>query len=105
MSNVQDSWRSARFDGTYADAKHQSNQFGTYKTNVKRQWVAEKTELDTLLSNIQTKLKTYNLLPYQPPPHLTLQVKEFPVCGGSVRALQGERTNRWEFVLHCIPGT
>lgn len=73
MSNIQSVWASARFDETYTDAKRQSNQFVSYKATEKRQWVAEKRELDALLGNIQIKLKTYNLAPYQPPAHLTLQ--------------------------------
>jgi len=73
IKSIQDEWTNTRFDGTYADAKRQSNQFVQYKTTQKRQWVAEKRELDALLGNIQIKLKTYNLAPYSPPQHLTLQ--------------------------------
>ncbi|KAI8050365.1 calponin homology domain-containing protein [Syncephalis plumigaleata] len=66
-------WRNIQFDGTYANAKQHSADFINYKTTNKRTWVAEKHDIDTLLGNIQTKLKTYNLKPYVPPAGLTLQ--------------------------------
>jgi len=66
-------WDTARFDGSYTDAKNQSHEFTHYKNTQKRQWVAEKRDLDALLSNVQTKLKTYNLRSYSPPTGLTLK--------------------------------
>ncbi|CAI2169201.1 8863_t:CDS:10 [Funneliformis geosporum] len=65
-------WANSRFDGSYTDAKRQSAEFNRYKNSEKREWVAEKSDLDTLLGNIQTKLKTYVLQPYHPPAGLTL---------------------------------
>ena len=70
------SWQSARFDGTYVDAKDQSRQFNVYKQKQKREWVAEKSDLAGLLGNIKTKLSTYRLRPYQPPPDLSLEALE-----------------------------
>ena len=70
------SWQSAHCDGSYADAKNQSRQFNVYKQKQKREWVAEKSELAGLLGNIKTKLSTYRLRPYQPPPELTLEALE-----------------------------
>ncbi|CAG8518171.1 11207_t:CDS:10 [Ambispora leptoticha] len=75
MQNVRDKkaiWSNARFDGTYADAKRQYAEFIKYKSSEKRSWVAAKRDLDALLGNVQTKLKTYGLQPYQPPAGLTL---------------------------------
>lgn len=37
-----------------------------YKRTTKRDWVREKGELDALLANIQTKLRTYELRPWYP---------------------------------------
>ena len=54
------------------DAKRQSEQFNNYKRGEKRRYVAEKTELESLLGNIQTKVKTYGLHCYTPPPGLHL---------------------------------
>jgi hypothetical protein len=51
-----------------SDARNQLKDFDKYKGTVKRVWIAERHELDTLLGNIQTKLKTYNLRNYIPPP-------------------------------------
>lgn len=68
------SWMTANFDGTYADAKAQAGQFSAYKRGNKRKWVAEKSELATLLGNIKTKLGTYRLRPYDPPAELRLEV-------------------------------
>ncbi|TDZ68259.1 Alpha-actinin-like protein 1 [Colletotrichum trifolii] len=69
-------WQIATFQGTYADAKAQANQFAAYKRGRKRDWVAEKSELATLLGNIKTKLGTYRLRPYDPPPELSLDTME-----------------------------
>lgn len=65
-------WEVAEFDGTYADAKWQSKEFTSYKQDRKRKWVAEKSDLAGLLGNIKTKLGTYRLRPYDPPPELSL---------------------------------
>ncbi|KAJ0295573.1 hypothetical protein COL5a_009382 [Colletotrichum fioriniae] len=69
-------WQQATFEGTYADAKAQANEFAAYKRGKKRDWVAEKSELATLLGNIKTKLGTYRLRPYDPPPELSLETME-----------------------------
>ncbi|KAJ4392184.1 alpha-actinin [Gnomoniopsis smithogilvyi] len=67
-----ESWQTAKFEGTYADAKAQAMEFSAYKRGEKRRWVAEKSELATLLGNIKTKLGTYRLKPYEPPVELSL---------------------------------
>ncbi|CAJ0837174.1 10171_t:CDS:10, partial [Entrophospora sp. SA101] len=75
MKSVKDkinTWANPHFDGSYSDAKSQSTTFNQYKYTEKRSWVAEKSELDTLLGNIQTKLNTYQLQPYKAPDGLTL---------------------------------
>jgi len=72
IAQLQSVWSSSSFDGSYNDAKRQSSEFDSYKSTTKRTWVAEKRNLDALLGNIQTKLKTYNLSIYQPPAGLTL---------------------------------
>ena len=69
-------WEEAVFQGTYADAKSQLNEFTEYKKNQKRKWVAEKSDLAALLGNIKTKMSTYRLRPYEPPPNLRLDVLE-----------------------------
>ncbi|ERS97813.1 hypothetical protein HMPREF1624_05984 [Sporothrix schenckii ATCC 58251] len=69
-------WRDATFAGTYADAKAQAAAFASYKRGRKREWVAEKSELATLLGNIKTKLGTYRLRPYEPPADLRLEVMD-----------------------------
>jgi len=43
---------------------------------MKREWVAEKSDLAALLGNIKTKMSTYRLRPYNPPPELGLNVLE-----------------------------
>ena len=65
-------WKAATFDGTYVDAKQQSEDFNDYKRGEKRRYVAEKTDLESLLGNIQTKVKTYGLRAYTPPRGLQL---------------------------------
>jgi Ca2+-binding EF-hand superfamily protein len=67
-------WRESTFEGTYADAKAQAAAFATYKKSQKRTWGAEKSDLVALLGNIKTKLSTYHLRAYEPPPELRLEV-------------------------------
>lgn len=69
-------WQDARFEGSYADAKKQAAEFAAYKRGKKRDWVAEKSDLATLLGNIKTKLGTYRLRPYEPPADLRLEVMD-----------------------------
>ncbi|KAH6627733.1 calponin homology domain-containing protein [Chaetomium tenue] len=69
-----ESWQLAKFEGTYTDAKAQAADFAAYKRGLKREWVAEKSELATLLGNIKTKLGTYRLRPYDPPAELRLEM-------------------------------
>jgi hypothetical protein len=72
MEKVRGEWIAATFDGTYTDAKHQSESFNNYKRHEKRRYVSEKTDLESLLGNIQTKVKTYGLRAYTPPKGLLL---------------------------------
>ena len=69
-------WQQSQFEGTYADAKAQANEFAGYKRGQKRDWVAEKSDLATLLGNIKTKLGTYHLRPYDPPADVRQDVLE-----------------------------
>lgn len=48
-----------------------------YKKTLKRQWVGQKADLTGLLGNIATKLKTYEMRPYVPPPELGLSVRSY----------------------------
>ncbi|KZT28329.1 actinin-like protein [Neolentinus lepideus HHB14362 ss-1] len=72
LAEIQEKWDSAQFTGTYSNAKENSAQFTTYKQTTKRQWVTEKQDIATLFTNVQTKLKTYGLREYVPPPGFTL---------------------------------
>ncbi|KAI4596353.1 hypothetical protein KJ359_005482 [Pestalotiopsis sp. 9143b] len=69
-------WQESTFEGTYADAKKQAGEFGSFKRGKKREWVAEKSELATLLGNIKTKMATYRLRAYEPPPELSLETMD-----------------------------
>ncbi|TRX91382.1 hypothetical protein FHL15_007804 [Xylaria flabelliformis] len=69
-------WQQATFEGTYIDAKQQASEFASHKKGKKRDWVAEKSDLATLLGNIKTKLGTYRLRAYEPPPELSLETME-----------------------------
>jgi hypothetical protein len=71
---MQARWSASRFTGTYADAKEQSSLFTTYKQTTKRAWVTERQDVATLFGNVQTKLRTYGLREYLPPPGLALSV-------------------------------
>ena len=73
ISEKQLIWETATFQGTYTDAKDQLQVFTKYKTRQKREWVGEKSELASLLGNIKTKMCTYRLRSYTPPPELGLE--------------------------------
>lgn len=73
MAECRSSWASAKSDGTYIDAKRQATELSRYKGDKKRKWITEKTELVGLLGNIKTKMGTYRLQPYDPPPELGLE--------------------------------
>jgi len=60
-------WETAPLGNDYKEAKEQFSAFENYKHTSKRKWMAEKREIENLLGNIQIKLKTYNLIPYNPP--------------------------------------
>lgn len=70
LEEVQAGWAVIKFEGTYSDAMNHSVRFSTYKQTIKRNWVTEKQDLTTLFSNVQTKLRTYGLREYLPPPGL-----------------------------------
>ena len=70
---IQEEWESTELSDSYFDAKEKSAAFDLYKSTEKRAWVAEKKSIDSLLGNIQTKAKTYNLKAYYPPEGLTLK--------------------------------
>ncbi|KAI8907227.1 calponin homology domain-containing protein [Gorgonomyces haynaldii] len=72
IASITSEWSNAQLSGL-ADARRQLKDFENYKATSKRSWVSERRELDTLLSNIQTKLKTYNLRPYTPPEGLATE--------------------------------
>ena len=72
LSDIQSQWAAQQFTGTYADAKEQSAEFTSYKQTLKRTWVTERQDLATLFGNVQTKLRTYGLREYIPPPGLAL---------------------------------
>lgn len=73
LDNQTRQWQTATFDGSYSDAKKQATEFAAYKRSQKRLWVADKTDLVTLLGNVKTKLNTYRLKPYAPPTGLGLE--------------------------------
>ncbi|KAF8628666.1 hypothetical protein AX15_003796 [Amanita polypyramis BW_CC] len=72
LSEIQEHWSERAFAGTYQDAKEQRSEFAGYKQTTKRTWVAEKQDIATLFGNVQTKLRTYGLREYVPPPGLSL---------------------------------
>lgn len=64
---TQESWLMSPPALSYADVKSQSIDFAQHKKTKKRDWVSEKADCTALFGNIQTKLKTYKLKPYDPP--------------------------------------
>lgn len=60
-------WNKSKLTNSYDDVKGESLAFSEYKNGIKRKWIREKLALESLLGNIQTKLKTYGLMSYTPP--------------------------------------
>jgi len=73
IAQQRQAWHDAQFDGSYVNAKQYAAGLSDFKRKQKRTWVAEKTDLVNLLGNIKTKLSTYRLRPYTPPPELSLE--------------------------------
>ena len=72
LASTQRSWLSAASSETYPEAMNDLARFAEYKRTLKRGWVKERQELAALYSNIQTKLKTYALQPWEPADGLRL---------------------------------
>lgn len=54
----------------YLTARGHMDELKEYKRSTKREWVKERSDLEALLANIQTKLRTYELRPWHPQPGL-----------------------------------
>ncbi|KAF7721919.1 hypothetical protein EC973_003932 [Apophysomyces ossiformis] len=67
IQTVRTKWKNTKLSDSYAEIKQKCTEFNHYKNTEKRTWVSEKRDLDSLLGNVQTKLKTYNLKAYHPP--------------------------------------
>ncbi|KAG6878508.1 hypothetical protein C0993_005438 [Termitomyces sp. T159_Od127] len=127
LAETQFQWATTVFSGSYTDAKELSMDFATYKKTIKRAWVTERQDLATLFGNVQTKLKTYGLTEYVPPPGLALcdldeawkrllaaeatrsrainaQIREHvhPVIKESLRKKFADLANDFERRLHAI---
>ncbi|TIB42517.1 hypothetical protein E3P86_00352 [Wallemia ichthyophaga] len=67
LEQLKIEWGSSPPADSYADVKLQSGQLAEHKKTTKRTYVSEKADCTALFGNIQTKLKTYKLRPYDPP--------------------------------------
>lgn len=97
VRDQRQTWRDSTFEGTYTDAKAQAAAMSKFKRNQKRDWVAEKSEIGALLGNIKTKLSTYRLRPYQPPPDLRFEVLDEEWAG-----LTGDEQKRSRLINETI---
>lgn len=79
IKSMLDSWVNSPPSSEYLAAKQESEDFATYKRTLKRTWVGHKADLAGLLGNISTKLKTYEMKPYEPPHGLSLLVCVAPM--------------------------
>lgn len=73
VSTTIRSWSNTTPPTTYPEAIAHLAKFSEYKKTTKRSWVRERQELAALYSNIQTKLKTYALRPWEPRSGLALE--------------------------------
>lgn len=74
LEQLKIEWGSSPPADSYADVKLQSGQLAEHKKTTKRTYVSEKADCTALFGNIQTKLKTYKLRPYDPPVGVRLVV-------------------------------
>lgn len=96
ISEILHEWEMTKTNGL-SDARNQLKEFESYKCTTKRAWISERRELDTLLGNIQTKLKTYNLRSYVPPAGLA--VSDMKNCwDGLVRAEAARKQGLTKFI-------
>ena len=102
FNDIQDQWSTATFSGTYADVKERAADHAQYKQTTKRQWVTEKQDVATLFGNVQTKLKTYRMREYMPPPGLRLIVS-VTTCLYTESALiePQDLDDSWSELLHA----
>ncbi|TPX31293.1 hypothetical protein SmJEL517_g05321 [Synchytrium microbalum] len=103
ISETQKGWAKSSNFTEYSEAKQQLTEFDQYKRTTKRGWVAEKRDLDALLGNIQTKLKTYNLSPYVPPAGLA--TADMESSWTQLVRLEGERKQKLTSVIREIKET
>lgn len=96
IKSIQQEWNSQKFT-SYPIAIKLLSEFEGYKNTVKRTWLSEKRQLDSLFGNIQMKLKTYSLKPYCPPPELTL-----PQLDNSWKGLQTSEADRKRVIANFI---
>ena len=82
LDTIQTSWSRAIQPTHYPDAIGHLAQFAEYKKTSKRGFVRERQELAALYSNIQTKLRTYALRPWEPREGLRLEVRTVRVRPG-----------------------
>ncbi|BFZ54058.1 alpha-actinin [Savitreella phatthalungensis] len=66
IEKIKQEWAAMLLPDRYDDAKALSIRFSSFKKVDKRAWVREKSSLESLFGNIQTKLQTYQLRPWQP---------------------------------------
>lgn len=61
------SWTGQPLSSTYSLALEERNSFFKVHRASKREWTKERSQLETVLGNVVTKLKTYSMAPYEPP--------------------------------------
>lgn len=61
------SWQGQPLSAVYSSALEERNGFFKVHRANKREWTKERSQLETLLGNVVTKLKTYSMAPYYPP--------------------------------------
>jgi len=77
IKEITESWNSGSSTDQmdYPTLKSKANEFTEYKRTTKRELVQSKFDAETTFGNIRTKLKTYNLKPFECPEHLQPKVK------------------------------
>jgi Ca2+-binding EF-hand superfamily protein len=103
ICETRETWDHSSSWSGYGEAKQQLTEFDSYKRTSKRGWVAEKRDLDALLGNIQTKLKTYNLATYVPPTGLGLH--DIESAWTHLIQVEGERKQKLTSFIRDIKET
>lgn len=101
LQTTREVWTRSRPAAGYTDAMGELARFAEYKKTEKRSYVLERQELAGLYSNIQTKVKTYGLQPWEPRDGLKLEVRVQRRRGGAEADESQDLEKQWAMYMQA----